>query len=291
MTDESTNYDENEDDNESVISTDRRKRTLKDGKKENKRQKKHVEHNKIRGESQILNQFLQPSEESSIEEDDDLPTRRPVLQNRTNQQFAGDRDYIRHLESKLQSARNVAVDMHKQFEEKMKEDNTNSTGSNCLSNFNIFAVHDKIYDFNKEQDEKELRYDSAGKVHLGENVFCTRNAFDASFKTDSPSKCIAILSGGVYGLEDLFTRTVRRQGNTLHLRELSRVVTRVIERKTYALMRVKDYTISQVDYHIKKFNAYHRQAITNASSKLQYQKKLKEKAIQEKQKYEIELAA
>lgn len=222
--------------------------------------------------------------EQIFEDNTSTPVRKRKQKAMTKQE-----KYVKYLEWQLQCARKGAVDMHKVYQEAMSEkENINSQASS--SHVDPFTVHDKIYEFNREKPG-ELETDNEGRVHLGEGVYCTRNAYDSSFKTDCPAKCLNSLSEGIYGLDDLSKRTVRMQGNTAKQNSLSPLKKRIVEKHTYIFMRAKDFTINQVDLHCKRFNTMHRQAITYATNKLKRDKKLEEQSARERKELKEMLAA
>ncbi|XP_031789313.1 uncharacterized protein LOC116418355 [Nasonia vitripennis] len=121
--------------------------------------------------------------------------------------------------------------------------NSNESDSHS-SAVNPFYHYDTIYTF--ESDEK-LNYDEFGNVLLAHGVPCNPKAYNDSWKTKSPSKCLAILSQGVYEFKDLAERCVRKQKNTKDKKKLDPLKTVALEKQVYKFMRIKNLNIDDID--------------------------------------------
>ena len=139
---------------------------------------------------------------------------------------------------------------------------------NLCTQTDPFRVHDKIFGYIKEQQEEEIQFDVDGNIHIGSGVYCNPTAYYDSFKGKNPYKCLNLLTEGVYGLQELSMRCVRKQKNTLHKKPLSPIKTMAIERKVYTFMRMKDKTISQVDDFLDDINSAYHTAISSAKSRV-----------------------
>ncbi|KAL7291635.1 hypothetical protein TKK_0014673 [Trichogramma kaykai] len=173
-----------------------------------------------------------------------------------------------------------------QLRKELEESNTSHANASNRENraysesdnaFDIFRVHDKIFNYNEEKKTDELEYDSIGRVHLGFNVFCNAVAYNDAFKGKDAYKCLYTLSRGVYGLEKLSQMCVRSQMNTVGKEELHPLKKFAIERKVYAFMRCKDFTLSQIDNFLDGLNTAHGRVMTSAKTALKNQEKRKEK--------------
>ena len=99
---------------------------------------------------------------------------------------------------------------------------------------------------------------------LSHGVPCNPKAFNDSWKTKSPSTCLSILSQGVYGIEDLAQRCVRKQSNTKNKKKIDPLKTVALEKQVYKFMRTKNLLIEDVEYFLRQLNTVHHQCITKA---------------------------
>lgn len=129
------------------------------------------------------------------------------------------------------------------------------------SMLNPFHQYDKIYSF---QSDEKLNYDEFGNVLLAHGVPCNPKAYNDSWKTKSPGKCLGILSQGVYEVNDLAQRCVRKQLNTKDKKKLDPLKTVFLEKQVYKFMRIKNLNIEDVECFLQKLNTVHNQCINKA---------------------------
>ena len=74
---------------------------------------------------------------------------------------------------------------------------------------------------------------------------------------------------GIYGYEDLSNRYCRDQSNVQRpgLKMLSPIKKEVVEDEFYRFLRIKQYTIAQINTEMKRVNVYHRNSISAAEKK------------------------
>ncbi|OXU16592.1 hypothetical protein TSAR_003291 [Trichomalopsis sarcophagae] len=139
------------------------------------------------------------------------------------------------------------------------------------SKIDPFLHYDDIYSY---QQDQSIKYDEFGNVLLAHGIPCNPKAYNDSWKTKSPSKCLAILSQGVYELQDLAERCVRKQSNTKQRKKLDPLKTIALEKQVYKFMRIKNLQIDDVEYFLRNLNTVHNQCITKARRRCETLKSL-----------------
>ena len=109
-------------------------------------------------------------------------------------------------------------------------------------------------------------------VTLRRGVICNSLAYKNAYKVSNPSEFITILSVGIYGKEDFSTRCVRTQKNTTGQLQLDTAKTEVIEEEFYNFLRVKRFTLEQIESHLAKLNRHHHNAISTTRKRLDKEK-------------------
>lgn len=114
---------------------------------------------------------------------------------------------------------------------------------------NPYLHYDAVYAYSPSDD---LKYDELENVLLAFDIPCSPKAYTDSWKLQTPSQCMAILSQEVYGISDLAQRCVRKQKNTSHLKKLDPMKTVALEREVYRFMRTKNFKIEDIEIFLLK---------------------------------------